>query len=312
VANDGGIPLSFEADVQQQPPALIYKYLSPERVGNVLGKRTVRFTPLMNTNDSFEIRLTFGKLAGPRFRSLLNNSIDTTINEALVDRLILEELARHGFRGISIKKAKEVLAKLLGGDFEAKLRSKVQGIVDKGLIPRLNKLDSIESILESSARRLLCFSLSERCDSAVMWAHYADDHKGFVVAFRSEDSFFRVRKNGKPLRLQKVKYFDGQIDELLSDPHAALISKTADWSYEREWRIYLEESDVDCIIGPPEDPIHLVSFPASAVERVIVGNKSNAELAQEVRKAVTENFPGVPIFKARVDRSAQAIVEHEI
>ncbi len=31
------------------PPRYLYKYLSAERVGNVLEGGTVRFTPLMNT-----------------------------------------------------------------------------------------------------------------------------------------------------------------------------------------------------------------------------------------------------------------------
>ncbi|MFV0513593.1 MAG: hypothetical protein ACK5MY_08200 [Jhaorihella sp.] len=53
------------------PPRYLYKYLSAERVGNVLEGGTVRFTPLMNENDIFEVRSTFETLAGPKFIAML-------------------------------------------------------------------------------------------------------------------------------------------------------------------------------------------------------------------------------------------------
>lgn len=50
---------TFDLDDFDNPPSqprYLYKYLSAERVGNVLEGGTVRFTPLMNTNDTFEVR----------------------------------------------------------------------------------------------------------------------------------------------------------------------------------------------------------------------------------------------------------------
>lgn len=62
------------------PPRFLYKYLSAERVGNVLEGGTVRFTPLINTNDTFEVRSTFEKLAGPKFILMLSEQMDTTVS----------------------------------------------------------------------------------------------------------------------------------------------------------------------------------------------------------------------------------------
>lgn len=70
------------------PPRFLYKYLSAERVGNVLEGGTVRFTPLMNTNDSFEVRATFDKVAGPKFLSMLKGQIDALWSREFAKSLI--------------------------------------------------------------------------------------------------------------------------------------------------------------------------------------------------------------------------------
>lgn len=71
-------------DSPPPPPRFLYKYLSAERVGNVLEDGTVRFTPLMKTNDTFEVRSTSENLAGPNFIAMLTEQMDTTVSEAIV------------------------------------------------------------------------------------------------------------------------------------------------------------------------------------------------------------------------------------
>lgn len=105
------------------------------------------------------------------------------------------------------------------------------------------------------------FSLSERPDNELMWAHYGDSHKGLALGFsREEDNAL-----GKPDSTIKVNYIDekpvfkagfrsaveisGNMkggaqsksrvafdDEVF---RAALSTKTTPWAYEQEWR-YIE------------------------------------------------------------------------
>ena len=65
-----------------------------------------------------------------------------------------------------------------------------------------------------------------------MWGHHANNHRGFVVAFDTSHRWFSTRKDGQKNRLQRVKYFDGKLDEPLNDIQAAFISKLTDWSDE--------------------------------------------------------------------------------
>ena len=83
------------------PPRYLYKYLSAERVGNVLEGGTVRFTPLMNTNDSFEVRATFDKVAGPKFLSMLKEQIDSLWSRDFAKSLIEELLKARGASFVS-------------------------------------------------------------------------------------------------------------------------------------------------------------------------------------------------------------------
>lgn len=85
------------------------------------------------------------------------------------------------------------------------------------------------------------FSLSETPDHPLMWAHYAASHSGFCVGY--------VWPVGidSPRNIYKINYA-GSVPpvtprKLVHDPHDALmdrvLTKPADWAYEREWRVTL-------------------------------------------------------------------------
>lgn len=287
------------------PPKILYKYLSPDRIGNVLGCGTVRFTPLMNTNDSFEVRSTFHKLAGPRFIQMLDEQIEHQVSKESIDAAIADALKEIGLGGLNIDFAKQHLERIYGRDISNVLRSMMKSTVDKIMVPCLNDPNRAEELLDKLGRRLMCFSLSERYDSPPMWAHYAANDTGFVVAFDTEHDWFQHRKDAQNTRLQKITYFDGKVEEPLENIQAAFISKTADWSYEREWRIYANEDEIEKTVGTPDDPVHLLTFPADAVARVIVGSKATEETVKHIRAVLGERYPGVELLRAFPDRSSQ-------
>lgn len=85
--------------------------------------------------------------------------------------------------------------------------------------------------------RISCFS--ETCVSAPMWAHYADNHRGFCAEWD-----LSTWSQNDIARLFPVLYDEHpfQMPSLAFNPHydgaEILLSlrKAADWSYEREWR----------------------------------------------------------------------------
>lgn len=284
------------------PPRYLYKYLSVDRIGNVLEGRTVRFTPLMNTNDSFEVRSTFDKLAGPKFRQMLADHLNIKLSDNSTKEMISELLAERGIHHLSPEQVIELAEQHFGGQFEAVLHGLMNGAADE-MVPMLNEPKYMDELLEKLGRELLCFSLSERMDSAPMWAHYADNNSGLVVAFDSAHDWFTRRKDGKRTRLQRVAYFDGKVEEPLQDVRSALISKTTDWKYEREWRLYVKEDQVDKIVGDASDPIHLLDFPSEAVNRVILGHKASEETTARVRAVLSVDYPTARIVRVVPNRA---------
>lgn len=301
-------------DFDNPPPApsQLYKYLSVERIGNVLEDRTVRFTALLNTNDSFEVRSTFRKLAGPRFIKLIAEQMDVAVSEINVEELISEQLKELGLGDLPPAIVLQMLEAQQGSNFIDALRGQMEAAVDNQMVPLLNDPKYGEQLIEKLGRELLCFSLSERSDSAPMWAHYADNHAGFVVAFNTDHSWFKQRKGETKTRIQKVTYFDGMMEEPLENVQAALISKTTDWAYEREWRLYVKENQVDATFGDPNDPIHVLNFPAEIVQRVIVGSKATAETVEKIRSALSSQFPNTLLTRAEPNRTTHSFDEREI
>lgn len=92
-------------------------------------------------------------------------------------------------------------------------------------------------------RGISCFSST--VDSMLMWAYYADGHKGFCLEFNTEYKPFS--------KIRKVKYKNSipAIDsntivdpsnDLLTIIDACLFVKYRQWSHEREWRVLHEKN----------------------------------------------------------------------
>ena len=89
--------------------------------------------------------------------------------------------------------------------------------------------------------------LSEVQDSLLMWAHYADAHRGFCLRFLNDptDPFQTSAPDAEPIRPCKVRYSKkypsinriGDVDEQTLMFVKALQTKSPEWSYEKEWRI---------------------------------------------------------------------------
>jgi hypothetical protein len=100
----------------------------------------------------------------------------------------------------------------------------------------------INSVLRDTG--VLC--LTESCDSLLMWGHYAASHQGFCIGFE------RTPRNLLGRLASPVQYshhyprltsahFDSATNQRSLD-HLWL-TKAAEWSYEREWRLVEKQGD---------------------------------------------------------------------
>jgi len=118
---------------------------------------------------------------------------------------------------------------------------KARNLDDEALGASINKLRDL-----FISKHAFC-GLSETPDNVLMWSHYAANHTGIVLGIDFSEMVGTHH-------LQKVNYVsdlpkfdpvklalfmdgdDSQVDYLFKD----LSVKSADWSYEREWRIWLK------------------------------------------------------------------------
>lgn len=124
-----------------------------------------------------------------------------------------------------------------GGSIErARAEMREVFIKDKVFLPY--KLEMIrQSIYESLSTEIGIYCLSERYDSLLMWAHYADKHQGFCIEFDADETtpFFGTA--------QKVRYSDTYpVVDFFNTPRdeqvdQIFLTKSEDWCYENEWRI---------------------------------------------------------------------------
>jgi len=292
-----------DVDDRSRAPAIVYKYLVPDRI-DVLANARIRFTPPLNTNDIFEVRQTFDLLAGPKMQALFEETAaQIDFNEA-----VSGALGDMGLKGIPPDTVKTLYQQLVGGDMETTMRTALSEVVSSQLFPMMNAPNAIDGLLQRTAGDLICLSLAERSDSPPMWAHYAANSAGFVLAFDTNSSLFLLgddRRQG----LRKITYFDGRLGEFMDDPYAALISKLADWAYEREWRLYVKASMADQVVAVGENEVHLVQFPRTAVKKVILGIRTSKEVEEQIRAILDENYQDVPLVRMKPDRSAASLIE---
>jgi hypothetical protein len=146
---------------------------------------------------------------------------------------------------------------------------------------------------------ILCFS--RHWHNPVLWAHYADSHKGMSLGFDLPDVGPRaVKYVNRPITLTGH-------DLTTPDEETAnkfLYTKYADWQYEEEIRVFqiLTQKSGDYYFEKFNDDLRL--------REVIVG-AGNPVSKQEILQALDVHHSGVEILKARPAFDAFRIVEDE-
>ena len=287
-----------------KPPPILYKYLSDTQVKNVLENGNVRFTPLSNTNDSFEIRANFKQMAGPKFSQMLINTAQDIYKEDFYNKIIEDAFnivqKQLGMKLLNRDQLSKEFEKRTGTKLEDHAKQEVFKIIKTKAIPFFNSKSSTKKFLNHIGKQL-CFSLSEQANINPMWAHYANSHKGFVIAFDTTSTWFRKRSDGKKRHLLKVNYFDGQIEEPLADIYKTIASKTTAWAYEQEWRTHVSEDGIDSIIETSEEPIHLINFPPDAIQRIILGEKIKPDIENQIKEIALAKYPHAGIYRIQSD-----------
>ncbi|MCI0747725.1 MAG: DUF2971 domain-containing protein [Verrucomicrobia subdivision 3 bacterium] len=130
--------------------------------------------------------------------------------------------------------------------------------------------------------RVLCFA--EEMNNELMWATYANYHRGICLGFDASDPFFAG--------IQPVQYVDAPTAEVIAskasgtliDPWSLCKSKA--WEFQKEWRLVL-----------PGDEPKRVGFPKEALKVVVLGYRFTERDFAALKEVLIEGGYRVQIFR---------------
>jgi hypothetical protein len=141
--------------------------------------------------------------------------------------------------------------------------------------------------------RILC--LSSKPDSVLMWSHYADKHRGLCLEFGTDNEEFSGA--------YKIEYCDkypalNLTDDSLEHNLLALVTKSAIWSYEDEYRVIAEEHAT--ALSPESLHTHdrFLSIPQDSLKSIILGCEMDDASCDSVTDILKRNGRAIVIKRA--------------
>lgn len=169
-----------------------------------------------------------------------------------------------------------------------------------------NSPDWVTEMLHGILDKVGVFCLTEAWDNELLWAHYADGHRGVAIEFDSSLGLFAVA--------QHITYTDDApiINRVIDSPcvmvEKSMLTKGLVWSYEREWRViarwedevrqerHLQQhqypADVEAFFRNQHGAGHY-SIPPQSIQSVTLGANISADNEAWVREVI-EGIPSPP------------------
>jgi Protein of unknown function (DUF2971) len=151
----------------------------------------------------------------------------------------------------------------------------------ESMMPQLS-----ESIIGVIHKEYRVYCLSTKSDSALMWAHYSDNHTGVCLEFSCDNLVL-----GSALEVQYREEYplydvtDGTIQNGL----LPFCSKSSVWSYENEYRVIAQEKSG--VFPGLRTRKNFLKYPRGALKAVIMGCMMSPSNADELRGIFDQEFP---------------------
>ncbi|MEK6306992.1 MAG: DUF2971 domain-containing protein [Pantoea dispersa] len=286
----GATPLDKSIDsitsnkLKLKQPSSYYKYMKEDVLLHLLKNKTIKITNPLKFNDPMDCTFPEIQIDENHIKKLVHTSLGNEMLPLLND-----------FKSESDQRINYELTKLK------------------------KELKKISAELSNNWAELISgyrvLSLTAKKDNLLMWSHYADEHRGVVVQFKSNPSFGLPRKvdyyNGSKILNVFFKEICSVIAEKekgegFSDAHSDIASdytlkimfeyffmKMTEWEYENEHRVVYRKDNI--IIKTLEDDLDVISIGDDDIERVILGSSITLSHAQELKSLIKETLPNTDV-----------------
>jgi hypothetical protein len=267
---------------------MLFKYLSPARI-DVLEGLSIRFTQPSALNDPFESAILVDASGHHDIQGVVSGLRKQAEDEGIIPTNQEEE---------------EILEQALA-ELEAHANELIHpSSIGKQLVELLNRAQGV-------------LSLSRTPDSLLMWSHYADSHKGFVLGLDESHEFFSMPDGkGRPTKPHNVVYTSRrQTVKVASDDfHERLLCyKSLEWSYEQEVRIFRtfgrNQGDFS---KNDRNSIHLFGVPANCIKEIYLGANIGDDLIKRIIRAAEWHNLNVTVFRGSIPNDRYAVTFNEI
>ncbi len=285
----------------------LYKYLDFDGAEKTLGRCSVKLSPAAAFNDPFDMNLEEAlgsnlnefveQLASAHFDFLCSdiNHADLRAND-FREKIIMMNMALRGASPEMIESLKkEVTAGLPEELNPARLEQHCQAAVEK---------------ISNDLRTWGIFCASKRKDSLLMWAHYADHHRGAVFEFVPlvvKDSTFIAAQPVQYMQERPLLYrtpaeyirhmhlmtlFDATMEVI----NRIIYSKSQEWAYEEEYRLAIPD------FVPAAEKFMTLRFHREELAAIYLGCRMQEE--HKLRLIVPAKIinPDVKIYQTLLDK----------
>lgn len=238
-------------------PFYFYKFVSFDRI-DILENGLIRFAPIGSFNDPFELEPTITPIS----RNFLNYSIN--LSEIELQNLSITD----DDTAFSIARANEV------DTYKKKYKAEI------------GKYGVLSLSSNTSINPLLTVSMPDKRDprtNILMWSHYGENHKGFVIEFRAD--FI------DGLTIDKVEYSDERdfltfedIEE--NNFERIFFKKSIEWMYEQEYRAVLPLEKCATIAN---DIYHLFKIKKSSINSISFGCAMDEKNKETIRRIINQD-----------------------
>lgn len=243
-----------------ESPLFFFKFVSFDRK-DILENGLIRLTPAKDFNDPFEL-----------------NPVITPISKKFLEHLST----------LSESDLKEMKYTDKDYDYSTERHSNIENYRDK-LKSEMEKVGILCLSSNDKINPFLTVSMPEKSDprtNLLMWAHYADSHKGFIIEFERDFLY--------DISINKVNYKsdrDSLTYEHISDNNFnnIIFNKSNEWSYEQEYRAVSLLSNAEKSIKN----IHLFKINKGKIRSITFG----ARMLGENKDAIIKIIKNDPEFR---------------
>lgn len=260
----------------------LYKYTSAQGAFNILQDLTVKWSSPLVFNDPFD--------------SQLNISYGDAGYLNLIRQQIMDEFDNN------------------------KTDNHLEDLVNKWFLKNEKDLEESKEKWMKYVKWIRIFSMTERNDDLLMWAHYAECHKGAVICFKTGETFENPQKVSYSGNVPKIGLTVMDFAEDMSDTKKTfdydnfffenLFMKSDHWKYEKEWRcISFVKNKEDLDKGELYD-----LFPISNHEiiSVYLGCMMEEEVRGKIMNLAKQKINNIEIYDVNKHKSQFGLTFHKI